>query len=83
MTMVAIPIGFQIANQKARRRSNTVKGSQRTEDGRNFLRISAPLSLKVPKREILDRSDFPDFYTIKSLRVGDFGVKIKKFLKNI
>jgi hypothetical protein len=31
-------------------------------------------SLKVPKREIFDRSDFPDFYTIKSLRVGDFGV---------
>ena len=33
-------------------------------------------SLKVPKREIFDRSDFPDFYTIKSLREGDFGVKI-------
>ncbi len=33
--------------------------------------------LKVPKREIFDRSDFPDFYTMKSLRVGDFGVKIK------
>jgi hypothetical protein len=39
--------------------------------------------LKVPKREIFDRSDFPDFYTIKPLRVGDFGVKIKKFSKNI
>ncbi len=38
--------------------------------------------LKVPKREIFDRSDFPDFYTIKPLRVGDFGVKIKNF-KNI
>jgi hypothetical protein len=37
--------------------------------------------LKVPKREIFDRSDFPDFYTIKSLRVGDFGVKIKKNYK--
>jgi hypothetical protein len=35
----------------------------------------------VPKREIFDCSDFPDFYTIKSLRVGDFGVKIKKSLK--
>jgi hypothetical protein len=34
----------------------------------------------VPKREIFDRSDFPDFYTIRSLRVGDFGVKIKKNL---
>jgi len=36
----------------------------------------------VPKREILDRSDFPDFYIIKSLCVGDFGVKIKKFFTN-
>ncbi len=40
-----------------------------------------PFSLKVPKREIFDRSDFTDFYTIKSLHVGDFGVKIKKFLQ--
>ncbi len=39
------------------------------------------LGLKVPNREIFHRSDFPDFYTIKSLRVGDFGVKIKKFKK--
>ena len=39
--------------------------------------------LKVPKREIFDRLDFPDFYTMKSLRVGDFGVKIKKIFKNI
>ncbi len=39
--------------------------------------------LKVPKREIFDRSDFPDFYTIKSLRVGDFGVKIQNFFTNI
>ena len=35
----------------------------------------------MPKREIFDRSDFPDFYTIKSLRVGDLGVKIKNFNK--
>ncbi len=42
--------------------------------------ISNP-DLKVPKREIFDRSDFPDFYTIKSLHVGNFGVKIKKNLK--
>ncbi len=35
----------------------------------------------MPKREIFDRSDFPDFYTVKSLRLGDFGVKIKKVLK--
>jgi hypothetical protein len=42
-----------------------------------------PIHLKVPKREIFDRSDFPDFYTMKSLRVGVFGVKINNFLKNI
>ncbi len=35
----------------------------------------------MPKREIFDRSDFPDFYTKKSSRVGDFRVKIKKILK--
>ncbi len=40
-------------------------------------------NLKVPKREIFDSSDFPDFYTIESLRVGDFVVKIKKNFKNI
>jgi hypothetical protein len=45
--------------------------------------IKLCLYLKVPKREIFDRSDFPHFYTIKSLRVGDFGVKIKKIKKNI
>ncbi len=39
--------------------------------------------LKVPKREIFDRSDFPDFYTIKSLHVGDFRVKMGKIFKNI
>ncbi len=40
-------------------------------------KVDSGIGLKVPKREIFDRSDFPDFYTIKSLRVGDFGVKIK------
>jgi hypothetical protein len=38
--------------------------------------------LKVPKREIFDRSDFPDSYTIKSLCVGDLGVKIERIFKN-
>ncbi len=33
----------------------------------------------MPKCEIFDRSDFPDFYTIKSHPEGDFGVKIKNF----
>jgi hypothetical protein len=32
--------------------------------------------LKVPKCEIFDRLDFPDFYTIKSSWVGDLVVKI-------
>ena len=43
----------------------------------------AVCNLKVPKREKFDRSDFPDFYTIKPLRVGDFGVKIEKNFTNI
>jgi hypothetical protein len=33
----------------------------------------------VPKREIFDRSDFPDFYRIKSSWVGDLVVKILTF----
>jgi hypothetical protein len=32
-------------------------------------------ALKVPKCEIFNRSDFPDFYTIKSSWVGDLGLK--------
>ncbi len=48
-----------------------------------FIRITGILYLKVPKCEIFDRSDFPDFYTIKPLRVGDFGIKIKNIFKNI
>ncbi len=39
--------------------------------------------LKMPKCEIFDPSDFHDFYIIKSLREGDFGVKIKFFYQNI
>ncbi len=34
----------------------------------------------MPKCEIFDRLDFCDFYTIKSLWVGEFGAKIKYFL---
>jgi hypothetical protein len=37
---------------------------------------------KVPKWEIFDRSDFPDFYTIKSSWVGDFVVKILTYYFN-
>jgi hypothetical protein len=42
------------------------------------------LTLKVTKVtmcEILDRSDFHNFYTIKSVWEDDFGVKIEKCLK--
>jgi hypothetical protein len=45
--------------------------------------ISLHCSLKVPKREIFDLSDFPDFYTIKSSWVGgDLLVKILTFYFN-
>ncbi len=36
-------------------------------------------TLKVPKREIFDRSDFPDFYTIQSSWICDLLVKILTF----
>ncbi len=38
--------------------------------------------LKVPKCEIFDRSDFPDFYTIKSSWVDDLVVKIISYYFN-
>ncbi len=41
------------------------------------------LYIKVPKCEIFDRTDFHDFYPIKSLWEGAFAVKIKRFKKNI
>ncbi len=36
----------------------------------------------MPKREIVDRSDFPDFYIIKSSWVGDLLVKILTYYFN-
>jgi hypothetical protein len=44
-----------------------------------IVKIAQVNNLKVPKCEIFDRSDFHDFYPIKSLWEGDFGVKIKCF----
>ncbi len=38
--------------------------------------------LKVRKCEIFDRSDFPDFYTIKSSWVGDLVIKILAYYLN-
>jgi hypothetical protein len=40
------------------------------------------LSLKVPKREIFDRSNFRDFYAIKSSWVCDLVVKISTYYFN-
>ncbi len=40
------------------------------------------LYLKVPKREIFDRSNFPDFFTIKSSWVCDLAVKILTYYFN-
>ena len=40
------------------------------------------MDLKVPKREKFDRSDFPDFYRIKSSWVGDLVVKILTYYFN-
>ncbi len=39
--------------------------------------------LKVPKCDIFVRSDFPDFYTIKSSWVGDLEVKILAYYLNL
>jgi hypothetical protein len=63
------------------RKTNAIKGTVH----RFWLRVVSldrPF-LKVPKREIFDGTDCPDFYTMKSLRVGDFGVKIKNIYTNI
>jgi hypothetical protein len=44
--------------------------------GSEWIRVDFGPSLKVPKCEIFDRSDFHDFYSIKPFWVGDFGAKI-------
>ncbi len=46
------------------------------------LRKVVTSSLKVPKFEIFDGSDFPDFYTIKSSWVGYLGAKILTYYFN-
>jgi hypothetical protein len=45
-------------------------------------RVQICKCLKVPKREIFDRSNFPDFYAIKSSWVGDLVVKILTYFFN-
>jgi hypothetical protein len=57
---------------QSNRTSKRDRGAQQAKENN----LADGRDLKVPKREIFDRSDFPDFYTIKSLREGDFGVKI-------
>ncbi len=49
---------------------------------RKRLNSKSDYDLKVPKREIFDRSDSPDFYTIKSSWVGDLLVKILTYYFN-
>jgi hypothetical protein len=44
--------------------------------------VGTVVGLKVPKCEIFDRSDFPDFYTIKSSWVGDLVIKILAYYLN-
>jgi hypothetical protein len=53
----------------------------RKQQGESF-RKDQTKELKVPKREIFDRSDFPDFYTIKTSWVGDLVVKILTYYFN-
>jgi hypothetical protein len=48
--------------------------------GGKLLRLLS--QLKVPKCEIFDHSDFPDFYTIKSSWKGDLVVKIFTYYFN-
>jgi hypothetical protein len=63
---------FRVQKEKAmslRKHSGTVPNLQN-------------LYLKVPKREIFDHWDFPDFYTIKSSWVGDLLVKILTYYFN-
>ncbi len=52
---------------------------QRVADPQHWICVGP---LKVPKREIFDSSDFPDFYTIKSSWVSDFLVKILTYFFN-
>ncbi len=63
--------------------SETIESNRELVSFPNKARLKIFKYLKVPKREKFDRSDFPDFYTMKSLRVGDLGVKIKKNFTNI
>ncbi len=74
---------LQIAQLKIKGINNRIKITIEYGPENKFGKIILLLFpvLKVPKHEIFDRSDFPDFYTIKSLPVGDFGVKKKKIIK--
>jgi hypothetical protein len=50
--------------------------------GLKNLTLEHNVFLKVPKREIFDRSDFTNFYTIKSSWVGELLVKILTYYFN-
>ncbi len=49
---------------------------------RKLFVVTEVSDLKVPKREIFDSSNFPDFYAIKSSWVCDLVVKISTYYFN-
>jgi hypothetical protein len=57
-------------------------GSGFMGEGASLFQILRFSPLKVPKCEIFHRSDFPDFYTIKSSLVGDLVIKILTYYFN-
>ncbi len=69
---VKVDNGIELSYQQVR--------LHRLAHGRRNFKDTNPL--KVPKREIFDRSDFSDFYAIKSSCVGDLLVKILTYYFN-
>jgi hypothetical protein len=64
------------------RGGKVVESDEKVERLLRLARAGRMSLLKVPKREIFDRSDFPDFYAIKSSWVGDLLVKILTYYFN-
>jgi hypothetical protein len=72
-------INSALLNEKGRLRCQIKKKEYPLPRSEPTTQKYLQIYLKVPKCEIFDRSDFPDFYTVKSRREGDFRVKIKIF----
>jgi hypothetical protein len=62
---------------KGSEKKGDIGSKLRKKEGRQYMRM-----LKVPKCEILDRSDFHYFYTIKPFWVDVFVVKILTYYFN-